>query len=122
MFRDRKEAGEKLAREVQQLIAEGPSLATPVVLALPRGGVPVAFEIARILDAPLNLVLVRKIGVPGRPELAAAAVVDGDDPQLVLNPNVIANTQVTDAELEVAATALAPRPAGVRGRDWSRGR
>lgn len=100
MFRDRKEAGEKLAREVQKLIAEDPSLAAPVVLALPRGGVPVAFEIARILDAPLDLVLVRKIGVPGQPELAAAAVVDGDDPQLVLNLDVIAQAHVTDAELE----------------------
>ena len=102
MFRDRKEAGEKLAREVQRLIAEDPSLAAPVVLALPRGGVPVAFEIARILDAPLDLVLVRKIGVPRQPELAAAAVVDGDDPQLVLNPDVIAHAHVTDAELEAA--------------------
>lgn len=102
MFRDRKEAGEKLAREVQKLIAEDPSLAAPVVLALPRGGVPVAFEIARILDAPLDLVLVRKIGVPGQPELAAAAVVDGDDPQLVLNLDVIAQAHVTDAELEAA--------------------
>jgi putative phosphoribosyl transferase len=61
----------------------------PVVLALPRGGVPVAFEVARALAAPLHLVMVRKIGVPWQPELAAAAVVDGDEPQIVENPDVM---------------------------------
>jgi putative phosphoribosyl transferase len=57
----------------------------PVVLALPRGGVPVGFEVARMLDAPLDLLLVRKIGVPGYPELAVGAVLNGEHPHLVLN-------------------------------------
>ena len=52
----------------------------PVVLALPRGGVPVAAEIAECLSAPLDLISVRKIGAPEQPELAIGAVVDGDPP------------------------------------------
>ena len=74
-FRDREEAGLALAELVA---ARG--LPDPVVLALPRGGVPVGLEVARRLRAPLDLVMVRKIGVPYQPELAAAAVVNGDAP------------------------------------------
>lgn len=102
MFRDRKEAGERLAAELARLYAEEPDLAPPVILALPRGGVPVAFEIARRLGAPLDLVLVRKIGVPMQPELAAGAVVDGEDPVLVLNDEVVRQAGVSEAELEAA--------------------
>ena len=102
MFRDRIEAGQALAAEFERLIAQDPSLGTPVVLALPRGGVPVAFKIARRLNALLDLVLVRKIGVPGQPELAAAAVVDGDEPKFGVNPDVIAQSGITTAEIEVA--------------------
>ena len=57
----------------------------PVVLALPRGGVPVAYEIAQALNAPLAVLLVRKIGAPFNPELGIGAVVDGPDPQVVLD-------------------------------------
>lgn len=102
MFRDRKQAGELLAAELARVFAAEPELPAPVVLALPRGGVPVAFEIARRLRAPLDLVLVRKIGTPGQPELAAGAVVDGDDPVLVLNDEVVAHAGITPAELEAA--------------------
>lgn len=59
--------------------------AEPLVLALPRGGVPVAFEVARALRAPLDLVMVRKIGAPGMEEFGIGAVVDGHDPQVVLD-------------------------------------
>ena len=59
------------------------------MLALPRGGVPVAAEVAATLDAPLDLILVRKIGVPYQPELAMGAVVDGADPVVVRNEDVI---------------------------------
>lgn len=83
-FRDRRSAGKALA----QRLAER-KLADPVVLAMPRGGVPVAVEIALALDAPLDLVLVRKIGVPYQPELAAAAVVDGSSPEIVVNEDVV---------------------------------
>ena len=82
-FSDRSEAGRALAARLS-----GMKLADPVVFALPRGGVPVAAEIARALNAPLDLLLVRKIGVPWQPELALAAVVDGDDPQLVIDEQV----------------------------------
>src|SRR3546814_2126996 len=80
MFRDREDAGCRLAQALARFKQE-----RPVVLALPRGGVPVGLEIAKALDAPLDLVLVRKIGAPDHPELAVAAVVDGDDPQTVVN-------------------------------------
>jgi putative phosphoribosyl transferase len=83
-FANRQAAGRALASELTKR-----HLVAPVVLALPRGGVPVAVEIAKSLKAPLDLVLVRKIGVPFQPELAAAAVVDGGEPELVVNEDVI---------------------------------
>jgi putative phosphoribosyl transferase len=61
----------------------------PVILALPRGGVPVAYEVARLLDAPLDVALVRKLGAPMQPELGIGAVVDGPHPQMVLNEDVV---------------------------------
>lgn len=79
-FADRSDAGRQLAA---RLVEKG--YADPVVLALPRGGLPVAAEVARALGAPLDLVLVRKIGLPAQPELAVGAVVDGDRPELVVN-------------------------------------
>jgi len=80
MFSDRPDAGRRLARALLHLKPD-----RPVVLALPRGGVPVGFEVAKILEAPLDVLLVRKIGVPGYPELALGAVLDGEHPHLVLN-------------------------------------
>lgn len=72
MYRDRTEAGRELA---EVLVEEAPQ--HPVVLGLPRGGVPVAFEVAGALDAPLDIFMVRKVGAPDRPELALAAVASG---------------------------------------------
>ena len=83
-FADRYDAGRKLAEALVGL-----KLVRPLVLALPRGGVSVAVEVARLLQAPLDLVLVRKIGVPGHQELAAGAVVDGEQAELVLNPEIV---------------------------------
>jgi putative phosphoribosyl transferase len=97
-FADRRAAGRALA----QVLAEK-SLIAPVVLGLPRGGVPVAAEIARALGAPLDIVLVRKIGVPFQPELAAAAVVDGGDPQVVTNDDVVRLAGVTPGDLAAGA-------------------
>ena len=71
MFGDRRDAGRQLAQALRRL-----PLHDPVVLALPRGGVPVAVEVAQALDAPLDLLLVRKIGAPFQPELALAAVAE----------------------------------------------
>jgi putative phosphoribosyl transferase len=96
-FHDRADAGRQLASRLMHL-----KLRDPVVLALPRGGLPVAFEIARALAAPLDLVMVRKIGVPWRPELAAA-VVDGDDPQVVENPDVMAMLGLSEDFIKEAA-------------------
>ena len=83
-FKDRRSAGKLLAERVKEL-----KPVDPVVLAMPRGGVPVGLEVAKALGAPLDLVLVRKIGVPYQPELAAGAVVDGDQPEIVVNDDVM---------------------------------
>lgn len=83
-FRDRQEAGRKLAKVLAAHAAHD-----PVILGLPRGGVPVAYEVAAALGAELDLVFVRKIGAPGHEELGIGAVVDGANPQLVLNEDIV---------------------------------
>lgn len=80
-FANRTEAGRLLAKRLSATPREG----RVVVLALPRGGLPIGLEVARALKAPLDLLLVRKIGAPWQPELAVAAVVDGNPPQLVID-------------------------------------
>ena len=103
-FLNRIEAGQALAARLLAM-----RLCQPiVVLALPRGGVPIGAEVARALQAPLDLVLVRKIGAPGEPELAVAALVDGDPPQLVVDPAALALAGVDRAYVE--AQALRERP------------
>jgi putative phosphoribosyl transferase len=92
-FIDRTDAGRQLAKALARYKAQ-----RPVVLALPRGGVPVAAEVATALDAPLDLILVRKIGVPFQPELAMGAVVDGGKPIIVRNEDVISLTGVSEQE------------------------
>ncbi len=94
MFRNRTDAGERLAPALQHLKGRH-----PVVLALPRGGVPIGAIVADALDAPLDLVLVRKIGAPGNPELAAGAVVDGTAPVTVLNQDVVDLMRISDSYL-----------------------
>ncbi len=90
MFADREDAGRQLAAKLLRFKDKD-----PVVLALPRGGVPIGLEVAAALDAPMDLVLVRKIGTPGQPELAVGAVVDGDKPELVINEEVKGLAHVT---------------------------
>lgn len=112
-FPDRATAGRKLAAELAR--SRYPDA---VVLALPRGGVGVAAEIADVLDAPLGLVLARKIGVPGQPELAAGAIVDDD---IVVNPDVLAATGLTEEDVRELAAQLPRRhydqpPLPVEGR------
>lgn len=85
-YRDRMEAGRVLARAVSESAVAEP-FHDPLVLALPRGGVPVALPVAQALDAPLDLLFVRKIGAPGQPEFAVAAVVEGDSGEPVTNPD-----------------------------------
>jgi putative phosphoribosyl transferase len=98
IFTDRKEAGQLLAEEVARH-----NYSDPVVLGLPRGGVPVAAEVAAVLKAPLDVVLVRKIGAPIQPELAMGAVVDGDSPEIVRNEQLIRELGITDAEFQLEA-------------------
>jgi putative phosphoribosyl transferase len=104
MFTDRGDAGRRLADRVAALELESPLL----VVGLPRGGVPVAAEVARRLRAPLDVVLVRKVGVPGYRELAMGALGEGD--VLVRSDDVIAHAQVRpdefDAAVEVARAEL----------------
>lgn len=84
IFTDRSEAGRLLSLRLLKYTRQ-----SPVVLALPRGGVPVGLEIARALDAPLDVVISRKIGVPWEPELAVAAIAEGAPPEIVLNEKVL---------------------------------
>jgi len=98
IFQDRQDAGKQLARELLRFKASD-----PIVLALPRGGVPVAFEIARALEAPLDLVLVRKIGSPDQPELALGAVVDGEKTEIVVNEDVLEALALSEAFVRARA-------------------
>ena len=92
MFANRRAAGRQLADRLQHLRPD-----RPLVLALPRGGVPVGFEIAASLGAELDLVLVRKVGVPWQPELALGAVVDGADPQVLINEDLVAELGIDES-------------------------
>ncbi|WP_349573416.1 phosphoribosyltransferase [Azotobacter salinestris] len=84
LFLDRRSAGLELAEALMPRAAD-----RPLVLALPRGGVPVAFEVARMLHTELDILLVRRIGAPGHSGLALGAVIDGANPQFVVNEEVM---------------------------------
>ena len=101
MFADRRDAGRQLARALlaqPEVLDTALSDGTVVVLALPRGGVPVAREVADVLDAPLDVLVVRKLGVPGQPELAFGAV--GEGGVRVLNVDVQRYERVSETQLE----------------------
>jgi putative phosphoribosyl transferase len=97
-FRNRREAGQVLADATRHL-----KETNPVVLALPRGGVPVGFEVARALGAEFDVLLVRKIGAPGHAELGIGAIVDGANPQIVLNDEIVHMTGATPTYIEAEA-------------------
>ncbi len=111
-FRDRADAGRRLAARLRDV-----SLGNVVVLALPRGGVPVAAEVARALDAPLDIIVVRKLGVPDQPELAMGAI--GEGGVRLVDERVVAMARVGSeqiAAVEVRERAeLARRAAQFRG-------
>lgn len=94
-FVDRRHAGRELARLLTSHAAGDGNV---VVLALPRGGVPVAFEVARALDAPLDVLVVRKLGVPGHPELAMGAIAGGD--VRVLNRDLLRRLRIEGAAID----------------------
>src|SRR5690606_19466087 len=115
-FEDRIDAGRELARSLMHRTHDD-----AVVLGLPRGGVPVAAEVARGLNAPLDVIVVRKVGAPGHPELAMAAV--GEEGAVVRNPDAIMAVGVGEEELAAAerrsrdgveSRLRARRPAGSR--------
>jgi len=95
-FENRQQAGRLLARELTHFAETH-----PLILALPRGGVPVAFEVAKALDAQLDLLIARKISAPGHEEFGIGAVVDGTNPQLVLNEDVVRQLGVSREYIEV---------------------
>ncbi|MEW9919339.1 phosphoribosyltransferase [Marimonas sp. MJW-29] len=82
-FDDRVQAGQMLAEKLANM-----QLDAPLIFALPRGGVPVAAEVARRLGAPMDLILVRKIGAPGNPELALGSIAEGAEEEAVVNEDV----------------------------------
>ncbi|MEX1258270.1 MAG: phosphoribosyltransferase [Gemmatimonadota bacterium] len=93
LFLDRREAGRKLAG----ILAKVAPIPDAVVLALPRGGVPVGLEVARALGAPLDVVIVRKLGHPWQPELAMGAIASGG--VRVMNPEVVAAGDISEADI-----------------------
>lgn len=97
MFCDRRDAGRQLADKLRELAAT-----RPVVLGLPRGGVSVAAEVARALEAQLDVLVVRKLGCPGQPELGVGAI--GEDGIRVLNEDLITRAGMTATDLERVAT------------------
>ncbi|MGI9403593.1 MAG: phosphoribosyltransferase [Hyphomicrobium sp.] len=98
IFRNRRQAGEFLANELARH-----AFPDPIVLGLPRGGVPVAAEVAAKLKAPLDIILVRKIGTPMQRELAVGAVVDGGAPEIVRNEELIHEIGLTEDEFQQEA-------------------
>src|SRR5881628_91193 len=96
-FSDRREAGVELASKLRQYAGRN----DVVVLALPRGGVPVAFEVAESLDAPLDIFLVRKLGMPGHRELAMGAIASGG--VRVLNDDVVRSYGIPQPAIESIA-------------------
>ncbi|HVE46637.1 MAG TPA: phosphoribosyltransferase [Acidimicrobiales bacterium] len=92
LFENRADAGRRLAAQLQHLRGEG-----PVVVGLPRGGVPVAYEVAHALGAPLDVIVVRKLGVPFQPELAMGAI--GEDGVRIVDPDVLRMVRVSPPEL-----------------------
>ena len=96
-FRNREEAGQVLARHLRSYADRRDA----VVLGLPRGGVKVAFEAARLLSLPLDVFMVRKLGVPGQPELAMGAIASGGS--RVVNRDIVHQLNISEAHLETAA-------------------
>lgn len=103
IFRDRADAGQQLAAALPRFDVED-----TIVVALPRGGIPVAAEICAARYLPLDLVLVRKIGAPGRPELAVGAVTDGATPQVIVNDAIARSFRLSADAVEDMGRKLLP--------------
>ena len=118
-FHDRIEAGRLLGKELAKRLSRADSPANPIVLALPRGGVPVGAEVAAALDAPLDIVAVRKLGVPDRPELAMGAIAGGRI--RTLDHALIRGLRISQAEIDEVAREEA-REAARQEKLFRRGR
>jgi len=110
-YADRADAGRRLAPDVARAVAPGAGPG-PLVLALPRGGVPIGVEVAAVLHAPLDVLLVRKLGVPDHPELAFGAIATGG--ALVLNPDVVLTARLDD---DAITAVIAAETAELRRRE-----
>lgn len=97
VFKDRRDAGRKVAEKLKPYAGRD----DVIILALPRGGVPVGDEVARALDVPLDIFLVRKLGVPGQEELAMGSIASGG--VLVTNEDIISAADITHESLETVA-------------------
>ena len=97
IFKDRRDAGKQLAKELSDFKGQDDA----IVLGLPRGGVPVAFEVAKALNLPLDVFIVRKLGVPGQPELAMGAIASGGIQ--VLNDSVVRRAGISESQIEDVA-------------------
>lgn len=93
IFKDRSQAGQRLAQLVKKY-----SIEKPIILALPRGGVPLGFEIAKVLKVPLDVIITRKLGVPGNKELGVGAIAERDSK--ILDPNMLSQSGLTEDDLE----------------------
>ena len=113
-FKNRSEAGRRLA-----VALAGYKEQDPTILALPRGGVAVAAEVAAALDAQLDLILVRKVGVPFQPELAMGAVADGGGSIIVRNEDVIEHVELTKPSSKPFATPNSPKSSGGASATWA---
>jgi putative phosphoribosyl transferase len=111
IYRDRSEAGKKLATQLRDYANRDDVL----VLALPRGGVPVAYEVAKALNAPLDVFLVRKLGVPGYPELAMGAIATGGI--RVLNNDVLDHLRIPEQVID-SIVAIEERELERREREY----
>lgn len=99
LFDDRQHAGKSLAEKLLSMKEDGTlDLGNAVVISLPRGGVPVGYEIAKALNIPLDICVVRKVGAPFQPELALAAVAEGGE--IVINRNITRSLDYSDMEIE----------------------
>lgn len=124
MFLDRIEAGQRLVKALPKLDPKG-----TVILAFPRGGVPVAEVISNATGAPLDIIYVRKVGLPGQPELAIAAVSNGDEPIVEINEDVarraglekgaihrLAQTELDEIERRRKLYGVSHSPVSVKGK------
>lgn len=103
IFADRSEAGRRLAERVEAYLGRQPQERAPVVLALPRGGVPVGYQVARAIGADLDIVVARKIGMPGHPEFGIGAVTETGPP--IISRAVLRRAGLTEQDLAGAIAA-----------------